>query len=86
MSNSSILTNKFKFFKLLRQMKDSLKSGAIQSDIFSSPSEFMLETYCLDKNKQLTEFLAKANDGHWVVKNTSLVDGDNNITLIGGVD
>lgn len=48
-SNSALLTNKFKFFKGLNRLRRQLKQKSITSDVFSSPSQFMLETYCLNK-------------------------------------
>jgi len=36
LSNSSLLTNKFKFFKALLKLRKSLKSKTIQSDIYTT--------------------------------------------------
>lgn len=49
LSNSALLTNKFKFFKGLNRLRRQLKQKCIVSEVFSSPSQFMLETYCLHK-------------------------------------
>ena len=86
LSNSSLLTNKAKLFKALRLIDIQMKKKQIESTIFSSAKDFQLETYSLQKNRQLTEFLSRPNEGNWVSKNTSLVDGENCITLIGDVD
>ena len=51
LSNSSLLTSKTKFFKLLRQLNESLKRRYIESSMFTSAKDFSLETYCLHKNK-----------------------------------
>ena len=58
-----------------------LRNGSIRSPIYRSTSEFVLETYCLHKNSHLIGFLARPNEGMWVVKNTS-IERDSGIILI----
>lgn len=63
-----------------------MKKRRIVSEFFPSASSFLLETYCLEKNTQLTAFLALSNSGQWVLKNTSAIDnGDNSITYISDI-
>lgn len=81
LSNSSILTNKFKLLDLLVGLHKSMLAGAIQSEVYRSPEEFTLETFCLSNNTILTKFLQSANTGLWVLKNTS-TDTENGITLV----
>ena len=85
LKNSSILTEKFKFYALLKQLEKSMNSGYIQSEIYRKTSEFILDTYSLNKNRQLTGFLALPNEGMWVLKNTS-VEKDQGITLINNIE
>ena len=63
-----------------------MKKGKVESTLYTSPKEFMLETYQLEKNRQLTTFLAKPNEGFWVLKNTTIIESpDNMITLVNDV-
>ena len=80
-SNSNILTDKFKLFEAVNNLNKMLANGSITSPIYRSTSEFTLETYCLHKNSQLIGFLARPNEGMWVVKNTS-IERDSSIILI----
>lgn len=57
LSNSNILTNKFKLLELLEALRKSMLAGAIQSEVYRSPDEFTLETFCLAKQSVLTKFL-----------------------------
>ena len=81
LSNSNILTDKFKLFEAVNNLNKMLANGSITSPIYRSTSEFILETYCLHKNSHLIGFLARPNDGMWVVKNTS-IERDSGIILI----
>lgn len=87
LSNSSILTNKSKFLKMIRNLDASLKKGTISSELFSGTKDFFQETYSLERNKEMLAFLAKPNEGSWVLKSTSPIDNTENncITLIGDV-
>ena len=85
-SNSNILTNKFKLFKTLNKLGNSLRSGRIHSNIYTSPKQFMVETYLLNKNNQLAEFFLLPNEGKWILKNTSQIEGENQVTLINNID
>jgi hypothetical protein len=62
-----------------------MKKSVVDSSLFQSPKDFLMETYMLEKNGQVTTFLAKPNEGKWVLKNTTIVEGDNMITLINDV-
>lgn len=59
--------------------------GHIVSPIYSSVSQFTLETYCLHKNSQMIAFFARENEGCWVIKNT-YPDADQGITMITNVE
>ena len=63
-----------------------MKAGAITSQMFRSSNEFCLETYCLNKNTQLTTFLALPNEGKWLVKNTSYDKDKGSIQRINNVE
>ena len=82
---SNFLTDKFKFFDALKKLEKSMALGHIQSSIFRSPNEFMLLTFSLCKNTQLTNFLALPNIGMWVLKNTSM-EKDQGISLIDDIE
>ena len=58
--------------------------GLIKSKIYTSTSQFVLDTYSLNKNTQLTTFMALPNYGCWVLKNTSS-DKSKGITQINDV-
>ena len=75
---SAILTNKFKFFDALKRLESLMAMGLIKSNIYHSISEFMLDTFMIRKNTQLTTFMGLPNEGLWVLKNTS---GDKNQTI-----
>ena len=53
LSNSTLLTNRFKFFEAVNNLESSLNSGYIQSDMYQSTNQFVLETYCLHEDRQL---------------------------------
>ena len=73
-SNSSILTNRLKLLKLFNRLKEAMLKRHLTSDLFVSPRHFLLETYCLEKNTNLTAFLALPNTGQWILKNTKVIE------------
>ena len=82
-SNSSILTNRLKLLKALKSLEVAMAKRKIHSEYFLRASDFLQETYFLEKNTQLTAFLSLPNTGYWVLKNTSAMDnGDNCITYL----
>lgn len=86
LSNSSILTNRLKLLELFKRLQDLMAKKRLTSELFPTARSFLLETYCLEKNTQLTAFLALPNTGQWVLKNTSALDnGDNCITYINDI-
>ena len=48
-----------------------MTDGRIQSNVFTSPDEFMLETYSLEDPTQLFEYFERPVQDLWVLRNTS---------------
>lgn len=49
-SNSSILTNRLKLLKALKSLEIAMAKRKIQSEYFLGASDFLQETYFLEKN------------------------------------
>ena len=50
-SNSVVITNKFKLIASLKQLEEKMKKKTVVSSIFDSPKDFLMETYVLEKNR-----------------------------------
>ena len=48
-----------------------MTDGRIRSNVFTSPEEFMLETYSLEDPTQLFEYFERPVQDLWVLRNTS---------------